>query len=181
VDSAGVLFSLGSNGDFSFERSMLNAFPNISIHTFDCTGDFTALAPKGITFHNWCLGSRNEVKDQRVYKTWPTILADLNIKRVDYLKMDIEGFEWNTLPYILEGPAHQLPSQISFELHLVDAMIPKSDVPKDLLRKTGNAKQHFYEPVMRLFHKIVSRGYGIVSNEINSYDHRCSEFVLVLA
>ena len=178
VAEQGVLFSLGSNGDFSFEVAMLAAFPNVTIHTFDCTGDFAHLAPKsGVVFHKWCLGDKDEIVNGRIFKTWSSILRELNIKSVEYLKMDIEGFEWNTLPYILDAPHSLLPKQISFELHLVSSMLPSSGIPEDLIKKPTES---FFKPVMRLFKKIVSRGYSVVSNEINLYDYRCSEYVVVL-
>ena len=187
VTEGGILFSLGSNGDFSFEIAMLNAFPTVTIHTFDCTGDFAHLAPKsGVVFHKWCLGDKDEIRDgDRIFKTWATILSELSIRKVDYLKMDIEGFEWNTLPYILDAPKELLPIQISFELHLINGLLPKSGVPDYLVKPPGQSwfkpGQSWFKPVMRLFKKFVSQGYGIVSNEINLYNSQCSEYVLVLA
>jgi hypothetical protein len=173
----GVIFSLGSNGDFSFEAAMREAFPNTTIHTFDCTGDFEKQAPPSVYFHKWCLGDKDGVIGDKIFKTWQSILDELQIKKVDYLKMDIEGYEWNTLPYILESPQNLLPNQISFELHLRNYLFPKSGVPQYLSWKDG---QSFFKPVMRFFHKIVTSGYSIVSNEINVYCPQCSEYVLVL-
>ena len=88
------------------------------IYTFDCTGTWPA--PSFVDLKPWCVGGRNFVDESgRIFKTYQTILTDLGLTKVDYLKMDIEGFEWSVAPSILKHSSKDsLPKQISFELHL---------------------------------------------------------------
>jgi hypothetical protein len=38
---------------------------------------------------------------------------------ISLLKLDICGYEWNTLPYLLDDPdTNKLPKHIAFEFHL---------------------------------------------------------------
>ncbi len=85
------------------------------------SGDYKG--PDYVTFRKWCLGPENILVGNREYKTYGTIMKELGIKRVDYLKMDIEGYEWTTLPAIFDEPSHTLPSQISFEMHISDVSL----------------------------------------------------------
>ena len=105
-----VVYSLGSMGDFTFERAVVERF-GCEVFTFDCTiGNGTDVAvPAGVEFHPWCVGERDEVKQiPRVTKhsadilkqhatkgtaqffTLSTLMANLRHQQVDLLKMDIE-------------------------------------------------------------------------------------------
>jgi hypothetical protein len=91
-----------------------------------------------------CIGDADEVRDGRVYKRASTILKELNIPRIDLLKMDIEvcrqrrtiavtlwwnaarshdqntrtqGWEWRVIPGIIQDMKGNAPGQILFELH----------------------------------------------------------------
>ena len=66
-----VVYSLGSDGDFSFELDLLNHRPNCDVYTFDCTKPITP--PKGVHFYPWCIGSQNRGK----YQTINTIMNKL--------------------------------------------------------------------------------------------------------
>jgi hypothetical protein len=65
------------------------------------------------------LGNKNELRGDRQFVTWNSAVEALNIKRVDYLKMDIEGSEWLVMPAILSAAKQEyLPRQISMEIHV---------------------------------------------------------------
>ncbi|KAI9346501.1 methyltransferase domain-containing protein [Obelidium mucronatum] len=114
IDNCNLL-SIGSNGDFGWEEEMIKLTNGkCKVHTFDCTGSWTP-PHELITFHNWCLG-RDEVIDGRIYKSWNTIVSELHLDHIDYMKMDIEGWEWVVIPQVFNG-AILLPNQISIELH----------------------------------------------------------------
>ena len=51
-----VIYSMGSAGDFSFERSML-ASSKCDVFTFDCSFDGKSIDPRH-TYKKWCLGKR---------------------------------------------------------------------------------------------------------------------------
>lgn len=75
-------------------------------------------------FHPWCLGSKNEVNNGRIFNTLSSITRELGHadteQGVAMLKTDIEGYEFDVLwesamPEPGQGGA--LPSQILVELH----------------------------------------------------------------
>lgn len=108
-----VIYSLGSNGDYSFERSMLKE-TRCQIHTFDCTyANGTSQDPSRHHYHHWCLGGR-QIGDQ--YRSWDNITASLQHTSVDLLKMDIEGYEYDVLSSWRPGSV--LPDDLSVEFHV---------------------------------------------------------------
>jgi len=67
--------------------------------------------------YNVCLGHRDETIDGREFKTWESIVQLTGIKKPPvYLKMDIEGYEWQVLDNIISSQSFN-PKQIAFELH----------------------------------------------------------------
>ena len=87
-----TIYSLGSNGDFSFERAAL-AGSKCHVHTFDCTYDGASIDPARHTYHKWCVGT---VKANRTdFKTYRDIVDELGHGRtgVALLKIDIEVFD----------------------------------------------------------------------------------------
>ena len=86
-----IIYSLGSNGDFSFERSMVRATP-CDVHTFDCTVG-PSRVPKRldsrIHFHRICLGDVENARDEegRRFSTLPALTKQLGHARIDLLKV----------------------------------------------------------------------------------------------
>jgi hypothetical protein len=99
-------------------------------------------------------------------------MKELNHTRIDYLKFDIEGSEWELLAVILALPTHQLLWSIMFELHTEGAN-PKAVPPATV------AGKHRKE-VNKLVLQLLDRGYGILDFTINPLDRACAEFSLVL-
>jgi len=109
-----LVYSAGSNGEFSFEIEMKNSMPHCEIHTFDT--DFHK-SPKNVcTFHTLKLGNGAEGSYS---KNWTAILHELNhTKRaVDIFKIDIEGGEYEFFPLIFASDQSTFPRQILVELH----------------------------------------------------------------
>ncbi|KAI9331957.1 methyltransferase domain-containing protein [Obelidium mucronatum] len=80
-----VAVSLGSNGQFDFEESILAHTKNkCTVYTFDCTGTWTP-PNENIKFFPWCLG-KDEVVNNRVYKSWGSITSDLGLTNVDFFQ-----------------------------------------------------------------------------------------------
>jgi FkbM family methyltransferase len=99
-----IVYSMGSNNEFSFERRVRKIAPGCEIHTFDPTvketgdgkatydryhGDFGFGGTDGVTN---TIGTR-----QFPIKSIATIMSELKHSHVDYLKVDVEGFEWEFL------------------------------------------------------------------------------------
>ena len=155
-----VVFSLGSNGDFTFEQAFRKQFgDSCKIFTFDCTGEWTDPSTE---FRPWCLDGRDRTDGGRIYKTWSTILRDVGVKHVSYLKIDIEGFEFEVIPEVLTSPVSELPRQVAIEVHAPDAQKDLSEV----------------KAITQLMLAFENAGYQIASNEINVKCDRCCEFVL---
>ena len=99
-----VVYSMGSNGDTSFEQAMLRDTA-CTVHTFDPTlNDTTAgsvRAVPGLHFQGIGLShtdGEHVFKNQaQPVKTLQTIMTDLNHTWIDVLKVDIERHEWPVL------------------------------------------------------------------------------------
>ena len=76
---------------------------------------------------------------KRISKSYATMLKDLGLARVDYLKIDVETYEWTVIPALLQhGIAKELPRQSALEMHLL-ATTESPQQPKCTLRlKPGN-------------------------------------------
>lgn len=109
-----LVYSVGSNGDFSFENDVKLTF-GCEIHTFDPTGNtsqFVSLAEQaGVEFHSVGLsGTRGVMENSVTNLSVPllpfTDIVDLlghNHKHIDILKVDCEGCEWDAFPEIWKG------------------------------------------------------------------------------
>ena len=111
-----VIYSIGSANQWDFELDVVER-TNCSVHTFDCTISNTTLPPESIrdrvTFHHVCLGDKNEGK----FLTWESLHSVTGMKgSPNYLKMDIEGFEFPVMKSIIDNGRH-LPLQIAMEIH----------------------------------------------------------------
>lgn len=180
-----VVYGAGIADDSSFEESM--AEKGCEVHSFDCTlkGDEAAVKGKKFTFHNWCLGTpasfeqntytKDQKKDTKYeFKSVSEAMKELGHSKLDVLKFDIEGFEWNLFENdLLNGllTTKQRPKQLSFELHTEGAS--PAAVPE------GVVKGKNYESVNKLFSKLYDLGYRVISKEQNPGDRACAEFVLV--
>ena len=78
----------------------------------------TAYILPSIRTHKICLGERNEVIGDRQFMNWTSINVVTGLKsNPDFLKMDIEGFEYGVLRSIIDS-GEKYPLQIAFELHI---------------------------------------------------------------
>eukprot|EP01083_Nonionella_stella_P203132 741476_1 len=91
-----IVYSLGSNNDWSFEEGIFELVPHCKIFTFDPTIK-TAHIPERIAnqveFRKW--GLSGDDKEATHYYLLSTIMRKLGHSHIDILKVDIEGFEWN--------------------------------------------------------------------------------------
>jgi len=169
-----VVFSLGSRLDFSFEVDMVRRFGCI-VHTFDCTvGTPSATkVPKGVFFHPWCIGGKDEVKmissdlghskELGQYYTLSTIREKLEVSSIDLLKMDIERHEFSAISSMIN--AADAPKQISFEAHLHKAY-----------GMWGRPVS--YQEWKSMWSSLDMLGYSVFSYEPNPIALCCCEFTL---
>jgi len=177
-----VVYGMGIAWESNFEQQM--AREGCETHAFDCTVDPASpvVAGKSFTFHPWCIGEggsefnkgnnylRGRSADGLSFKTLTQTMRHLGHDSVDVLKFDIEGFEWKLFSTeILSGM--NLPRQLAFELH-TEGSKPIA-VPPHLVKGRG------FVEVNRLFLSLHDLGYRVVSKEMNIYDDKCAEFVLV--
>lgn len=172
------VMSIGSNGDFSFERDVFLK-TSCAVHIFDCTGDWQV--PEDISsrvsIHKKCIGSRPGSGD---YLPYESLIAIADKKQPpSYLKMDIEGFEFSVLPEILRGSDHLLPSQIAFELHVLTNINAGDVWAYNASISCFNLKDN--ASVESLFSKLnkSARNYTLVSRTDNPYCGWCSEVVVI--
>lgn len=114
-----LIYSFGSNGDFSFEISIKQLIPNAEIHTFDLN---VYQCPKNIcTFHQVIIGDELNNATKSLY----TVINELGHRerKIEILKIDVEGSEFITFKAFFQRPRNsinELPyiRQIQMEIHL---------------------------------------------------------------
>ena len=114
-----LVYSAGSNGEFSFEIGMKRAMPHCEIHTFDI--DLHPYPNDTVIFHTIKLGDGAPLTYS---KNWTAIVHELNHTNriIDILKIDIEGTEYSFFPLIFQSSEKSYPRQILVELHPHDVI-----------------------------------------------------------
>ncbi|KAJ3347877.1 hypothetical protein HDU83_001703 [Entophlyctis luteolus] len=150
------IISLGTKGMFQWELDMLKwTERRCNIHVFDCNGNFVSPDPK-IKVHKACAGYDKTV-DGKVFKSWGTIMSELKIKRLSYLKVSIDGYEWMVLREILTN-SKILPQQMAVEVHI--GRQPVGTDSSLMPIKTDAGMDHLH-PSINLFRLIRSAGFFV--------------------
>jgi hypothetical protein len=119
-----LVYSVGSNGEASFEAAIHNFAPQCEIHTFDPEPRYQQVVENmsGGHFHAWGIAAQSTttnplVDDQKLYKTLSETMAALGHtgRTIDILKMNCEGCEWTMVKSLLAVDIRQ----ILIELHAV--------------------------------------------------------------
>jgi hypothetical protein len=124
-----VIYSLGSNGNFEFERALLQIAPNCEIHVFDPGNYGTRIARQSnIHYHQIGLqpsydtdpiltNSTFQQPSSGTFQTLQQMITDLGHtgRTISIFKIDIEGGEWTTFRDWLT--ANVLLQQILVEVH----------------------------------------------------------------
>lgn len=168
VDGGCIAYCMGINDDSSFEQYLAGL--GCEVHAFDCTvsGTSKAVLGKNFVFHQWCIGVKSSMsgntyvenaphaEDEMEFKTLSSTMQVLGHSRIDILKADIEGFEWQLFEgSFLRGMLQ--PWQIIFELHA------KGSNPRYAPEQLTHDKD--CERVRTLFLKFLNMGYVVVSKE----------------
>lgn len=159
-----LVYNIGSNNDISFEQAV-HAHTHCEIHTFDPTLRRPYIGGKYSAFHAIGLADR-----KRTYSGWKMLslgqmMANLSHvgRRIDILKVDCEGCEWEALPAVFrEMQAGRLQvGQLLIEVHSVPVWTRKQWAFFEDAAKAG----------LRLFSK-ERNGWGC-------YGWKCVEFSYV--
>ncbi|ETW81146.1 hypothetical protein HETIRDRAFT_45919, partial [Heterobasidion irregulare TC 32-1] len=142
-----VIYSIGINGESSFEADLLDRAPGCQVWGYDYSVDSFGIEIQRFEdlknrshFEPWALSGKDAhgVNDKPKHYTLQTIM-DLNGHNfIDILKIDIEGGEFDSLIPLLEayvhppsGPARPLPfGQLQLEIHAwngrdrLDSLLP---------------------------------------------------------
>ena len=107
-------YSIGSNNKWDFEVNFFKQ-TNCRMETFDCTCNATVPPEIEARTKFWgsCLGTTDSPDHK--FLTFPSLNKMIGRKEgPDYLKVDIEGYEWG----VLRSMADQAMSDISYHKHL---------------------------------------------------------------
>ncbi len=158
-----VVFSIGSNNQWTFEQSVISE-TKCKVYTFDCTVE-PKLAPKGVNFFPYCVSGVAFINGKgQIYRTMQDILHEVGTKKIDYLKMDVEGAEFEALvPFLSNLSEEDRPKQIALELHYQASTF---DLDENALLAFGNYM--FFEA-----------GYVIAHRSDNPYGYFATEILFV--
>lgn len=125
-DKSCIIYSFGSNGLVEFETDIRRK-TNCVIHIFDPTVSLKNL-PDGIFFHPWCLSGEDGecVIGGNTFKSrsLATIIQELGHKRINLLKIDIDGYEWEVIDKLDEDHLNLVDEMsIEFHWHGLDAFV----------------------------------------------------------
>jgi hypothetical protein len=173
-DNDCVVISVGSLNLWGFEEAVIAKYPHCHIHTFDCFATYAkvpAAIQKQVTLYPICLGLQDAVVDGREFMTWPSVAARIGLtKPPSALKMDIEGYEWTTIPAIIKSNL-LVPESFSFELHYKANPRFKKDLVWGKRGRSG--------PEIGLFMELLyNLGYVLVDRHDNRYCPVCTEIVV---
>ena len=169
-----LIYSIGSNNEFSFEEDVHSLFSDCEIHTFDHTVDFPD-NPPFVNYHAWGLaefdvgevrskGDKIALQSGTLY-SFPTIMKALGHekRRIHALKIDIEGFETVAFRTFFNSDMELPFDMILIEVHY--------------FKKNPGA----YVEIDKLMLNFISRGYWITHKEMNIMGEPkcCVELALV--
>lgn len=164
--SSCLIYSLGSNGEFSFENQTKQDLPHCDIHTFDVREfNCTDLC----TFHPMKIGDGNNGT-----KTLSMIMSELNHTNrfIDILKVDIEGAEYEFFDDLFNTTGDHLSDnirQILVEIHL-----------SRIRRQVNNVTIYEYDKIHQLFDLFHSNHFVIFHKEVNLYSpHSAFEYSFI--
>ena len=195
-DEECVVFSGGISTDYLydnyFEKDMAK---RCKVFAFDCTvaDENNKMKADGVDFAPVCIGGEgdraigfqyqkqveNEYKNStssatHKFKPLLALARERKIKRIDLLKIDIEGYEWKILEEDLvalwKEDESLLPDQIAFKLHTKYANA--ASVPPSVVENRGR------DAVDSLFLLLAEMGYFVTAKDVNGGDPACAEFVV---
>lgn len=156
-----IVYSIGSNNEFSFEEQVRIVAPGCEIHTFDPTVKETG---EGKAFYDqyhgtYGLAGVDSDKGKFPVRSIESIMKELNHNYIDYLKVDIEGFEWDFLRKV--DWTRVRVGQLLIEVHP-----PVKGGRSFHLSSDMNARE-----LDIIFHKLEDAGFYLISLEPVTYSN----------
>ena len=192
-DTNCVAYSIGGNNQWEFELDIISR-TKCNVHTFDCTGDVTRFHKPDhsrIHFHHICLSDRYAAPNLACDKsrglcgammTLKEIQTMLNHSRIDFLKMDIEGYEWPVFEswYAMSlGEKWVLPMQIAAEIHYRTYAVFEDLFHIANVTPSNKADFRLPRDMVSLEEKMMRMGYIPIFNDLNAYCPHCTEVTWV--
>jgi Methyltransferase domain len=178
-----VIYSLGSNLDYTFELDILQR-TSCQVVTFDCTVNGASVHPRH-TFLKKCLGSTVKMNaDPDAWITLPAAMMQLGHSAITLLKIDIEGYEFDVLGAYTKSKesTHALPAMIAMEMHYDDLYFGTNawlnSKENGTLYWPGHGEASLVELSLFMFH-LGNLGYAVVSRDDNPVCGHCSELTLL--
>lgn len=178
-----VVFSLGSNGQYDFERALLKQ-TMCTIYTFDCTYNGASQGQRH-KYIKKCIGSMEKEGSDSRFITLSNAARELGVQKISLLKIDIEGYEFDEIA-TWSTQDRLLPEQISIEVHhsqIIYAGGSKEQTSHYKVQDFSNLLwpvHHLTLSDLALFFGHFGKlGYAIASREDNPYGTCCSEFLLL--
>lgn len=173
------VISVGGNDNWKFETAITNQLAHCTTHTFDCTLPDDGQPKRkpdreNIRFYDYCLaGTSYNDEHGRKYLSYVDMLHVASIWETPplYLKLDVEGFEYDIFTSMIASlPKQLLPAQIQVELHWSTRMTGVSWMPRT--RSSGE---------LALFAGMMFTGGGYlpVHLDFNPYCAPCMEVLYV--
>lgn len=163
-----VIYSFGSNGDDQFERDIIEK-TYCKVFTFDPTLSYEKelLLSQKVreNFHKIGLAAEDGLLEiggvKRNVQNLKSIMNDMKHKRIDILKIDIEGFEYDVFEQ-LSSTGFPYIGQILVEVHAFNNLqfLNKSgsvlEIPSKLRLRLDRLFQNLEGAGFRLFHKEIN-------------------------
>ena len=178
-----IVYSIGGNNQWEFELDILKR-TNCDVHTFDCTGAlerFKVPENNRLHFHHICLGANRSSGPlaNGNGETWT--LADIQShfshKRVDLLKVDIEGWEWPIFDRDAP-PDLNLPMQLLMEVHYCVRVQGRRN-PFLECKVLHNHTLETASDMVRFQSHLLRNGYVVVNKDDNPHCAHCTELTLM--
>jgi hypothetical protein len=154
-DKPCIVYSMGSNNDFSFEEQVRMVAPGCEIHTFDPTIKETGKG-KNIydQYHDsYGFGGIDSDEGRFAVKSIGTITKELKHTHVDFLKVDVEGYEWTFLDAV--DWRQTKVGQLLVEIHPAK----------------GRTKEPTAKELNTIFNKLENAGFYLISIEPVTYSN----------
>jgi hypothetical protein len=190
-----LLLLLLTQGDFKYEQEMLSK-TSCSVYTMDCTYNGTSQGPRH-TYHQWCVAAAATAAQRGPpYYSWSQITAKLGHTKIDVLKIDVDGYEYEVVgdwgreyAAAANGLSSSsssssklvLPDEVAIEVHMM--IKPKPTARpwlKTWLAKLPKDIPHALPGMGLFFLSLAELGYGVYMMDINTgAPECCSEFSLL--
>jgi hypothetical protein len=144
-----LVYSLGSNNEFSFEEAVLSRTNNnCEIHIFDHTVEKWNVpeTAKSVHTHSYAIVSEEHARAKGApYMSFKDIQRKLGHENrsISLFKIDIEGSEYAVLPELLRDRAN-IPEQILMEVHFTPSRQSSVQASDELLHLLRDSSYHMF-------------------------------------